>query len=72
MNDDALFLVVFFCTAALSGLWSSLDDRQPAAGGVALPTVTQAATAPAADSIEQPRYPQRTAPRQTRNVQRPF
>jgi len=72
MNDDALFLVVFFCTAALSGLWSSLEDRHPAVSGTALPTVTQAATAPVADSIEQPRYSPRTAPRQARKVQRAF
>ncbi|WP_139558191.1 hypothetical protein [Methylotetracoccus oryzae] len=72
MNDDALFLVVFFCTAALSGLWSSLDDRQPAAGGVALQTVPQATTAPVADSIEQHPNARRTAPRQARNVRSAF
>jgi hypothetical protein len=25
MNDDAIFLVIFFCTAAASGIMSSLD-----------------------------------------------
>ncbi|RYU58215.1 hypothetical protein EWI61_11625 [Methylolobus aquaticus] len=72
MNDDALFLVVFFCTAALSGLWSSLEDRHPAVSGTALPTVTQATTAPVADSIEQHPNARRTAPRQARNVQSAF
>jgi hypothetical protein len=43
MNDDAIFLVVFFCTAALSGLWSSLDDLHAPTVVTALQTVPQAA-----------------------------
>lgn len=33
MNDDALFLIVFFCTAAASGLASSMDEQPMRAAG---------------------------------------
>lgn len=72
MNDDAIFLVVFFCTAALSGLWSSLDDRLPSNSAKALQAPPQAATAPAADYSEHRAYPQGNGSGRAQRAPRPL